>query len=113
MAYLATIGAGTAVTAEKIVDFGTPNNGVDNVGVYINVTAVSGSGSPTLKAYLETQGPDGVWYAVWTSSSITGDGQTVASIGPLNPTNPAVFCAQSRLRFEVTGTTPSFTLSAR
>lgn len=112
MAYLVDVPPGTVVTGEKILDFGTPNNGINDVAVYIDVTAVSGSATPTLTPYLETLASDGVWYAVWTGSGITATGQTIATAGPNNPNHPAVFGAQSRLRLEVSGTTPSFTLSA-
>jgi len=109
-ATLATIVAGTAVTAEKILSLST--FAVETVVVGITVTAVSGT-SPTLNAYLEVLGSDNVWYQVWkTGSNITAAGQTVAVVGPISSTNPAAWTNSGRLRLEVGGTTPSFTLSA-
>lgn len=107
MAFLAKIPS-QAVTSETIAQFDTSQ--VDNVMVGINVTAASGT-SPTLTPFFEVLGADGVWYQAWTHANLTGAGQVVAAIGPLS-TNQAVLAAQARLRLEVGGTTPSFTLSA-
>ena len=108
-ATLATIQS-TAITTETIEAFDTA--AVTTVVVAINVTAVSGT-SPTLNAYLEVLGSDNVWYPVWkTGTAITAAGQTVAVAGPVSSTNPAAWTSHARLRLEVGGTTPSFTLSA-
>ena len=107
MAYLVTVPPGTVVTSEEIYPFATP--AVSAIMVGIDVTAASGT-SPSLQPYLEIEGTDGVWYEVWKPTAITAAGQTVATIGA-DEANPAVFAANARLRFEVTGTTPSFTLS--
>ena len=108
-ATLATIQS-TAITTETVKQFNTP--AVETVVVGINVTAASGT-SPTLNAYLEVLGSDGVWYTVWkTGTAITAAGQTVAVVGPISSSNPAAWTYEARLRLETGGTTPSFTLSA-
>ncbi len=108
MAFLVTIAPGTVVYSERIEQFSTASLSMVQVG--INITAVSGT-SPTLQPYLEVLGSDGVWYEVWKPSALTATGQTFATLGE-GQSNGAVFAAQARLRFEVTGTSPSFTLSA-
>ena len=106
---LGTIAAGTVVTAaETIVPLSTP--AVKTAMVGLNVTAVSGT-SPSLQPYLEVLGSDNVWYQVWKPSAITAAGQSLATIGPDSGTE-CVWSSSARLRLEVTGTTPSFTMSA-
>lgn len=107
-ATLGTITSQAVTAAETVVALSTP--AVSTVMVGINVTAVSGT-TPSLQPYLEVLGSDGVWYQVWKPSAITAAGQTVAVIGP-DTSSPAAWTNQARLRLEVTGTTPSFTLSA-
>lgn len=107
MAILASISSG-AVSTETIAQFSTA--AISTIQVGLNVTAVAGT-SPSLQPYLEVLGADGIWYAVWKPTAITAAGQTVESIGP-GCASEAVFDAEARLRLEVSGTTPSFTLSA-
>lgn len=100
---------GTVLTnSEYIYDANT--SFVSTLQVGINVTAVSGT-SPSLQAYLEVQGADGIWYQAWKPSAITAVGQTFGTAGQ-GESNGAVIGANTRLRLELTGTTPSFTLSA-
>lgn len=108
MAFLVAIPSGTDVTAETVEEFSTA--AISHVQVGINVSAVSGT-SASLQPYLEVLGADNVWYTVWKPSAITAAGQSVAVVGP-DAANSAVFAANARLRLEVSGTTPSFTLSA-
>ncbi len=108
MAFLLTIPQGTVVTGEVVHEFTTSS--LSNVMVGINVAAVSGT-SPSLRPYFEVLGTDNVWYEVWKPTALTAVGQLVTTIGPGSATG-AVLGVQARLRFEVTGTTPSFTLSA-
>lgn len=107
MAFLQTVAPGTVVTAETVYAFGT--SAVSDIAVAISVTSASGT-SPSLQPYLEVQGSDGVWYSVWKPTALTAAGQVVGVAGPA-AANPAVFAAYARVRLEVTGTTPSFTLS--
>lgn len=107
-ATLATVPSAAITAPETVVPFNTP--AVTYVQVGINVTALSGT-TPSLQAYLEVLGSDGVWYQVWKPSAITAVGQTVTTLGP-NAATGAVWSNQARLRLELTGTTPSVTLSA-
>jgi hypothetical protein len=108
MASLVTVSPGTVLTnAEEVYAFGTSNLSTLQVG--INVAAVGGT-SPSLQAYLEVLGTDGVWYPVWKPAAITAASQVVAGVGP-GLTNGAVLSYSARVRLELTGTTPSFTLS--
>lgn len=79
--------------------------------VNINVTAVSGTGTPTLVCIVEGQDPAGNWYPLWTSSSITAAGDTSQAIGAGLQTD-VVVPPIIRFRWTITGTTPSFTFSA-
>lgn len=108
MAILLTVPAGTVVTSEEVYALDTSL--IRDLMAAVNVTAVSGT-SPSLQIYVEVLGSDGVWYEVWKPSAITAAGQSIGAIGPGFGLD-AVFPAQSRLRFEATGTSPSFTLSA-
>lgn len=106
---LATIAPGTVITAaETIENFDTP--AIWTVMVGLNITAVSGT-SPSLQPYVEVLGSDGVWYVVWKPSALTAAGQSIATIGPDSGTE-CVWSGSARLRLEVTGTSPSFTMSA-
>lgn len=83
------------------------------LGIDINITAVSGT-SPTLIFTFERKGADGVYYPVWTSASLNATGQTSASLGAgMSGTNGTAlsFGAVGRLRWTITGTSPSYTLS--
>jgi hypothetical protein len=80
------------------------------VAVDINITAVSGT-TPTLQVFVDRKGIDGVYYPLWQSNSVTAIGQVSTAIGS------GCTVAQSlgtvvRLRWVLTGTSPSFTLSA-
>ena len=85
-------------------------NAVEYLAVDVSVTAVSGT-TPSMLLYVERQGADGNWYPIWTSSAITAIGLTSTSIGSGLAT-PAALGSTIRLRWAITGTTPSFTFSA-
>ena len=85
-------------------------NSVEYLAVDVSVTAVSGT-TPSMLLYIERQGADGNWYPIWTSSAITAVGLTSTSIGS-GMTIPAALGSTIRLRWAITGTTPSFTLTA-
>lgn len=82
-----------------------------SIAVDVNVSAVSGSGSPTLDLFVERLGADENWYAVWSPSGVTGIGVSSTSIGP-GCTIGAVLTGTLRFRWAITGSTPSFTFSA-
>ena len=92
------------------------NAGTLSVGAFrqlligFNITAASGT-SPTIQFFLNTKGPDSVFYTVWTGSVYTVAPQKVlVSIGP-GLAVQADFGTQAQISWTITGTTPSFTFS--
>ncbi len=83
---------------------------VSTLAVDVNVTAVGGT-SPTLALFLERQGADGIWYSIWAPAAVTAAGAVSTSVGPGCAT-PASLTGMLRLRWQLGGTTPSFTFSA-
>lgn len=83
---------------------------VDRLAVDVSVTAVSGT-SPTLTLFLERQGLDGIWYAIWSPTAITAAGVASTSVGHGLATAQSI-TGTIRLRWVIGGTTPSFTFSA-
>jgi hypothetical protein len=80
------------------------------ISVDVNITVITGT-TPTLVLSVERKGVDGIYYPLWLSSSVTTVSMVSTSIGS------GCVIAQSlgttiRLRWVITGTTPSFTLSA-
>lgn len=88
----------------------TINNGriPESVTLFINVTAASGS-SPVLVVHLDTS-PDGgtTWYPVTSTSNITATGQTRLPASVYTDKGVGVLY---RVRWVITGTTPSFTFT--
>lgn len=74
--------------------------------LFLDVTAVGGTASPTLTCFIDTYDFNSAkWYQLpVTITAITATGQTLVPF-----TN---FGETIRLRFTVTGTTPSFTFGA-
>lgn len=99
---------GTAQTASGSTDFATDN--IMCIAADINIAAVTGT-NPSVTFFVERQGADDVWYAVWTSTAQTAAGQVSASIGP-GLTTAVLVGATARLRWDITGTDPAFTFSA-
>lgn len=92
------------------------DSGALTVGIYselavdVNISAVSGT-TPSMTLYVDRQGADGVWYTIYTSAAQTAVGTVSTSIGVGAATNSA-FGDVARLRWAITGTTPSFTFTA-
>ena len=85
-------------------------NAFGALAVDVAVSAVSGT-SPSIALFLERQGADGNWYAIWAPTALTAVGTASTSVGPGLAT-PEVLTNTLRLRWEVTGTSPNFTVSA-
>lgn len=83
----------------------------DELSVDVNVSAVAGTNTPSMTLYVDRLGADGVWYPIYTSSAVTAAAVVSTSLGRGAATN-ATFGATARLRWVITGTTPSFTFSA-
>jgi len=75
----------------------------------VNITAITGT-TPTYQLMIDRLGLDGVWYTIYTGTSITAIGVISLSIGASLITNVA-FSGTIRLREVVGGTTPSVTRS--
>lgn len=86
------------------------------VGIYreltvdVDVTALAGT-SPTITPYVQRLGADGVWYPLWTGTTLSATGTVSTSIGAGLATNQS-FGGTVRFGYTIAGTTPSITLSA-
>lgn len=75
------------------------------------VSVVTGTLSPSMIFVIERQGADSLWYPMYTSPAITAARTVSTSIGQ-GMTVGQSLGASIRLRWEVSGTSPSFTFSA-
>lgn len=83
---------------------------VTRAAIDVNVTAVAGVG-PNLRLFLDRQGADGLWYAIWSPAALTAVGTLSTSVGQGMAIGQSL-AANCRFRWEITGTNPSFTFSA-
>ena len=91
-----------------IIDVSPAANGL----LVVNVLAVSGTGTPTLAVFFDVQDFYGNWLLTSNSTSINGSGITAAGVyGGLIATSTMGLTQNGRIRWTVTGTTPSFTAS--
>jgi hypothetical protein len=92
------------------------DSGEQFVGIYgelavdVNISAVSGT-TPSMTLYVDRKGADGNFYTIYTSAAQNAAGNVSTSIGVGAATN-ASFGDIVRLRWVITGTTPSFTFTA-
>lgn len=84
-------------------------NAFGALAVDVAVTALSGT-SPSIAFFLERQGADGNWYAIWAPTALTAVGTASTSVGPSCST-AEVLTNTLRLRWVLSGTNPSFTFS--
>lgn len=86
--------------------------GADEVVLLVNISAQAGT-SPGIQLILELKGPDGIYYPIYTGTSITATGaQAPVFIGPGLPTNVILATDLCRLRWVIAGTSsPSVTAS--
>jgi hypothetical protein len=77
----------------------------------INVSAVSGTSTPTLAVFFDVQDYYGNWSLVSNSTSVGGTAITATGVvsGVISANTVAAF--NGRIRWTVSGTTPSFTCS--
>lgn len=105
------------VQAAPTIITGSGNSGALNASSYreldvdINITAVSGGASPSIQFFVDRQGADGNWYVIWTGAVHSAAGSESDSIGA-GLSKPVAFGSTIRVRWAVTGTSPSFTLSS-
>lgn len=76
----------------------------------INITAVSGT-TPTIQFFVDRKGNDGIYYVIYTGSSINTVQAVSTSLGA-GMAQSVSFGTTARLRWVIGGTTPSFTFSA-
>jgi hypothetical protein len=94
-----------ARTTSGNVESGENYAAIDRLRAQLNVTAASGT-TPNLTAFVEST-LDGVnWDAVGTFAAKTAAGREVITINPL-------IGSRVRVRWVITGTTPSFTFEVR
>ena len=109
--------AGNTVTGTVLNQVNGVATGVINVQqvanglLIVNVAAVSGTGTPTLAVFFDVEDAYGNWVTVSNATSISGTALTATGTtsGNLSATSIAAF--NGRIRWTVTGTTPSFTCS--
>lgn len=96
--------ASAAYTASGTADLGALPGDSDELTIYLNVTAVSGT-TPSMTVTYQSS-PDGVTYYDHTAgAAITAAGVQMIKI----PTNSGTY---GRISYAISGTTPSFTFSA-
>ena len=115
---------GLVITANGNTVTGTVTNQVNSVTtgiinvqqagnglLIINVSAISGTSTPTLAVFFDVQDAYGNWVLVSNATSIGGTAITATGTvtGNLSATSIAAF--NGRIRWTVSGTTPSFTAS--
>jgi hypothetical protein len=79
------------------------------IAVDINITAVSGS-SPTIQFFVDRKDVNGIYSNLWSSSVVNAVSQVSTTIGAFGTIAQALG-AIARLRWTITGSTPSFTFS--
>lgn len=89
---------GTAVSGESYAP-------IDNIRAQLDVTAASGT-TPNLTVFVETTVDDVNWDVIGTFAAKTAVGREVITIGNLIGT-------EVRIRWVITGTTPSFTFAVK
>jgi hypothetical protein len=102
----------TTPSAAILVTTTSPNLDVSTLkelALDVSITAITGT-TPTYQLMIDRLGLDGVWYTIYTGTSITAIAVISLSIGASLVTNIA-FAGTIRLREVVGGTTPSITRS--
>jgi hypothetical protein len=80
--------------------------------VLVNVTTVSGT-TPSLAFFVDTSSDGGTtWMQIASGSAITATGFQLIPLGAGSSATPVLFGDTIRLRWTISGTTPSFTFSA-
>ena len=100
----------TASGSSGSISLGPVPRAIQALAVDVNVSAASGT-SPSLTLILERLAADGNWYQIWSPTAITAAGTASTSVGPGCAT-AQVFTQTIRLRWVISGTSPSFTFSA-
>ena len=109
--------AGNTVTGTVLNQVNGVTTGVINVQqvanglLIVSVSAVSGTGTPTLAVFFDVEDYYGNWVTVSNATSISGTALTATGTTSGNLTSTSIAAYNGRIRWTVTGTTPSFTCS--
>ena len=109
--------AGNTVTGTTTNQVNGDKTGVINVQqaanglLIINVSAVSGSSTPTLAVVFQVEDYFGNWVTVSNATSIGGSTITGTGVVSGNMTATSISAYNARISWTVSGTTPSFTVS--
>lgn len=102
---------GTSVAHTTSSDFGDLDvSKCRRIAVDINITAVSGT-SPTIQFFVDRKDVNGIYYNIWSSNTVSAVTPISTTIGAFATINQA-FGATVKLRWTITGSSPSFTFSA-
>ena len=82
---------------------------VANGVLIVNVGAVSGTGTSMLALFFDAGDAFGNWVQVSAATSFNGAGITAAGLYTGNVSTGDILAFNGRIRWTVTGTTPSFT----
>lgn len=82
-------------------------SGITRAAIDLTITAVAGV-APEMRFMLDRKGADGRWYPVWSSATATAPVTLSTTVGQGMQVAQSL-AAQARLRWEISGTTPSFT----
>lgn len=83
----------------------------ESVTYYLNVTAVSGT-TPSLTAAVQTSPDDGTTWFTLATAEMTGQTAAITATGQYRLSSNAPIGARTRCLFTISGTTPSFTITA-
>ena len=109
--------AGNTVTGTTTNQVNGVTTGIINVQqvanglLIINVSAVSGSSTPTLAVFFQVEDYFGNWVTVSNATSIGGSTLTGTGVVSGNMTATSISAYNARISWTVSGTTPSFTVS--
>jgi hypothetical protein len=77
----------------------------------VNVSAISGTSTPTLAVFFDVQDAFGNWVTVSNATSIGGTAITGTGVVSGNLSATSIAAYNGRIRWTVSGTNPSFTCS--
>lgn len=100
-----TLVPSAARTTSGSTESGENYSSIDRLRAQLDVTAASGT-TPNLTAFVETTVDGTNWDAVGTFTAKTAAGREVITVNPL-------IGSRLRVRWVITGTTPSFTFSVK
>jgi hypothetical protein len=110
-----SVGVQTVLNSPSSVHTASSDTGDLDVSKYrrvaldINITSVSGT-TPSIQFFVDRKDANSIYTNLWSSSAITATSSISSTIGAF-ATNKQALGAIVRLRWTITGTSPSFTFS--